>query len=364
MQMNNQFRVSLITLGVLALFGSGQAIAADASVAADRADTNGQTNNVTVSTADSLNTSGVGATTVGNGTGSTLINAGTTVSINGPTSASMTSGANGYKTYTTTQTVAATGTGAAANQYVLTNGTSAATQSLITSTAAGIKNVMTGNTLIDGNVYINGTLNYSSSTSATTTVSGTGATGTTSAGMTVVNAGQAGGVSVDANGKMTANATPTQTTSALTVTNTTTGQTHGFVVNETQAVMSGGTRSTSLTLNDNGATFSNSATGAPVTVTGVADGTQDFDAVNYRQLKQVAAGVAGVSAMANIPAVDQNKTFAFGAGIGQFQNQTALALGGSWRIAQNAVVKASVATSSGNNTSKSTVYGVGAGLSW
>lgn len=263
---------------------------------------------------------------------------------NGTTGTMAVGQGGGYNAYTTSQTV-----GNNTTIGNLLNGVS-------------YTNQINGNTFIDGNVYINGTLNYVSSNTATTTVVGTGATGNTSAGMTVVNAGQAGGVGVDANGKLTANATPTQTTSALTVTNTTTGQTHGFVVNETQAVMSGGTHSTSLTLNDNGARFSNSATGAPVTVTGVADGQQDFDAVNYRQLKQIAAGVAGVSAMANIPQVDQNKTFAIGVGLGNFQSQTALALGASYRVAQNAVIKASASTT--NAERKTTVYGVGAGFSW
>jgi hypothetical protein len=268
-----------------------------------------------------------------------------TLATNGTTGTMAVGQGGGYNAYTTSQSV-----GANTTIGNLLNG-------------VGYTNKINGNTFIDGNVYINGTLNYVSSNTATTTVVGTGATGNTSAGMTVVNAGQAGGVSVDTNGKLTANATPTQTTSALTVTNTTTGQTHGFVVNETQATMSGGTRSTSLTLNDSGARFSNSATGAPVTVTGVADGKQDFDAVNYRQLKQIAAGVAGTSAMANIPQVDPGKTFALGVGLGHFQDMTALALGGSYRVAPNAVIKASVASTNGGNQN-TTVVGVGAGISW
>lgn len=241
--------------------------------------------------------------------------------------------------------------GSYASQAVVTNALGAGT----------VNNIIQGNTLIDGNVYINGSLTYSSNSSATTTVTGTGATGTTSAGTSVVNAGQAGGVAIDANGKLTAGATPTQTTSALTVTNGL-GNTHGFVVNETQATMSGGTRSTSMTLNDGGAFFSNSATGAPVRVTGVRDGASDFDAVNYRQLRQVYAGVAGTAAMANIPQVDQNKTFAVGVGLGNFQGMNAVAIGASYRVAPNAVLKASV--SSVNGDGNNVVAGIGAGFSW
>ena len=226
-------------------------------------------------------------------------------------------------------------------------------------------NRLEGNTLINGNTYINGMLVYTSNSSATTTVTSgqsvlAGATQATTGQTTITNQGGSG-ATVDANGKITQGIVG-QTTGSLVVTNGI-GNTHGFVVNESQATMSGGTRSTSLTLNDGGAFFSNSATGAPVRVTGVADGTTDFDAVNYRQLKQVAGGVAGVSAMANIPQVDRNKTFAIGAGLGNYQGMTSLALGASYRVAPDAVVKLSVATTKGNGN-KTTVYGVGAGISW
>jgi hypothetical protein len=147
----------------------------------------------------------------------------------------------------------------------------------------------------------------------------------------------------------------------MTVTNGN-GNTHGFVVTETQATMSGGTQSTSLTLNDGGAFFSNAQTGAPVRVTGVADGTTDLDAVNYRQLRDVKRGVAGVSAMANIPQVDKDKTFALGAGVGYLDGQAALAIGGSVRLAPNAVAKASISTSNGH--SGNTVMGAGVAVSW
>ncbi|MCL4471819.1 MAG: YadA C-terminal domain-containing protein [Gammaproteobacteria bacterium] len=66
--------------------------------------------------------------------------------------------------------------------------------------------------------------------------------------------------------------------------------------------------------------------------------------------------------MANIPQVDQAKTFAVGVGLGSFRNQSALALGASYRISQNAVIKASASTSTGGHDA--TVYGVGAGFSW
>jgi hypothetical protein len=185
------------------------------------------------------------------------------------------------------------------------------------------------------------------------------ATQATNGQTSIANTG-ASGTRVDTNGKITTGIVD-QSTASMTLTNGV-GDTHGLIVTESQATISGGTRSSSMTLNDNGATFSNSSNGAPIQVHGVADGTQDFDAVNYRQLNGVAAGVAGVSAMANIPPVDQNKTFAFGAGLGSFQGQTALSLAGSYRMAANAVVKASVSTTNGD--ANRTVYGVGVGYSW
>lgn len=349
--MQNQFRLSVLVLSLMAVSGSGQVMAADATTttgggtvtsngtAIGNGNDIGSTNVVNTS-ADSLNTGGVGATTVGNATGAT--------SINGGTSASISASGAGAGSYTVLQTALTVGTTAP----VLVNG-NATSQAVVNGTT--YVNRINGNTLIDGNLNINGSLNYSSNASATTTVSGTNTTGS----MSVVNAGQTGAV-VDGNGKITTGTTA-QATAALTVTNTL-GNTHGIVVQETQTTISGGNRSTSLTLNDNGARFSNSQNGEAVTVTGVADGQQAFDAVNYRQLRSVAAGVAGVSAMANIPLVDQNKTFAVGVGLGGFQGQASVALGGSYRFAQNAVLKASVATT--NAESKSTVYGIGAGFSW
>lgn len=266
------------------------------------------------------------------------------------TSASITSGNSGLTTYSTSQVVG--------TDIPLVSG-NAASQALVS--GASVTNVIRGNTLVDGNMYINGTLTYSSNTSASTTVtSGVSelAGGTTTNGAMVIS--NSGGASVNANGALSTTGA-TGAVASLTLTNGI-GNTHGLVVTESQATLSGGTRSTSLTMNDTGATFSNAETGAPVKVTGVADGTSDFDAVNYRQLKQIAAGVAGVSAMANIPQVDENKVFALGAGVGHFQDQTALSVGGSYRMASNTVIKASLATTTA--TSKTSTFGLGVGYSW
>ena len=230
------------------------------------------------------------------------------------------------------------------------------------------QNSVNGNLFVDGNVYINGLLEYVSSNAATTTVTNTGSSilGTglsTSGGTSIVMKGtDAAHAVVDANGKISMQSGVSEQSSAsLTLTNGL-GNVHGLVVNETQATMSGGINSSSMTLDDNGATFSNSSTGAPVQVHGVADGTADFDAVNLRQLKRVAAGVAGVVAMTNIPQVEPGKTMAVGMGLGNFWGETALAVGMSYRR-QNTVWRASVSSNSSSYRSSTTV-GVGAGISW
>lgn len=233
---------------------------------------------------------------------------------------------------------------------------------------ASYVNRLQGNTLVDGNMYINGSLVYASSSSATTTVTSgpsilPNATQTTTAQMALVNKGEPGAV-VDWKGKIT-KGNVSQSTASLTMTNGV-GKVHGLVVNETQATLSGGTYTTSLTLDDGGARFSNAETGAPVRVTGVADGQTDFDAVNYRQLKKtekrVSAGVAGSSAMANIPQVGESKHFSLGVGLGNFNDTTALALGASFRPAPNTIFKVSASTVGG--VKQSTSIGIGAGFSW
>lgn len=71
----------------------------------------------------------------------------------------------------------------------------------------------------------------------------------------------------------------------------------------------------------------NSANGAPIRVTGVADGTTDYDAVNFRQLQKANMGIAAVSALAAIPGTIPGKIFAIGAGYGYFENESAVAIG-------------------------------------
>ena len=146
---------------------------------------------------------------------------------------------------------------------------------------------------------------------------------------------------------------------SLQVYNQTTGTPHGLAVNQTETVLSGGTRSTSLTLNDSGATFRNMDTGGAARVTGVADGAAKFDAVNYGQLKGAYGGIASVAAMANIPTPQAGKTFSLGIGYGNFEGENAFAFGGAARIDEYWSVQASVGHSDDNSS-----FGAGVGFSW
>ena len=171
---------------------------------------------------------------------------------------------------------------------------------------------------------------------------------------------------VDSNGKITTTTGPVeQSTAMVTVTNGY-GNTHGLVVNEQVSTLSGGSYSSSLTLGNNGATFSNSRTGRPIQVHGVADGTLGNDAVNVRQLNAVKMGIAGTAAMSNIPALEANKHFNVGVGVGGFDGENAFAVGASARISDNLTTRASFshAMSSNGSNVDDTSWGLGAAYSW
>ncbi|WCD44033.1 hypothetical protein ECML606-1_000082 [Escherichia phage ECML-606-1] len=76
--------------------------------------------------------------------------------------------------------------------------------------------------------------------------------------------------------------------------------------------------------------------------------------------KRASAGIAGVAAMANIPQVLEHQTFAIGAGAGNTDGESALAVGFSARASQNTVVKASVS----NDTQHNFVIGAGVSYGW
>jgi YadA-like membrane anchor domain len=271
-----------------------------------------------------------------------------TLASNGSTGTMAVGNGGGYTAYATTQSTGAMNSiGAVVDNKSYTN-------------------KISGNTFVDGNVYINGTLDYVSSNSANTTVINTGAgasilapASTAVAGGTAIVMKGATGTQtvVDAHGKLSnVTGAAAQATASLTLTNGL-GNTHGVVVTETQATLSGGTQSSSLTMADNGATFSDAATGAPVQVHGVNDGSADFDAVNVRQF---AGAIASVTAMANIPQVDPGSRYAFGVGVGGFMGRAALAAGLSYRFTRNGVFKASL--SSAMSHSDTDTFGLG--MAW
>ena len=84
-------------------------------------------------------------------------------------------------------------------------------------------------------------------------------------------------------------------------------------------------------------------------------GTQNTDAVNVAQLNQATLisnrGIAGVGAIAGLPAIDPGKNFTIGFGFGNYGNASAIAAGAQARIAQNLNFKASVSSSTGSYAS-------------
>ncbi|WP_439105072.1 YadA-like family protein, partial [Celeribacter marinus] len=159
-------------------------------------------------------------------------------------------------------------------------------------------------------------------------------------GIAVAGNGQVRWVADD-NGKLVqveATDTTSGTTAAMVVTNAD-GNTHGVVVQETKTVVSGGSTSSSMTLADNGATFSNSATGAPIQVHGVADGTAEFDAVNVRQLY---SGLAAVLASTPDLSLTPGKS-GMAIGLGGYGGYNAIGLGFGHMLPNGAIMQGSIA---------------------
>ena len=218
------------------------------------------------------------------------------------------------------------------------------------------QNKVNGNLYIDGNTYINGTLDYVSSNSATTTVVGAG-TGTSI--LPGATQGTSGGTNIVMKGSNGA----TESKAELTLTNGI-GNTHGVEVYENRTVLSGGEHSSNMRLDDGGATFYNSATSAPIRVTGVADGTTDFDAVNFRQLQKANMGIAAVSALAAIPGTIPGKIFAIGAGYGYFENESAVAIGVKALLGSRISVTVGGGMSVGRGASSSSTITANGGFSY
>ena len=112
--------------------------------------------------------------------------------------------------------------------------------------------------------------------------------------------------------------------------------------------------------------FADEDTGAPVTVTGVADGVADYDAVNMRQYRKLEdrvdkswAGIASVAAIAAIPSPIPGKTTSLGLGFGNFESQSAIAVGGKTLVGENKDMTLTAGVGFCDNTTT-----VSAGLGW
>lgn len=128
---------------------------------------------------------------------------------------------------------------------------------------------------------------------------------------------------VDSTGRLLIQSGPVmQSTAVMSVVNGY-GRTHGLVVNERQATLSGGTRaSSSMTLDDSGARFGRAGDNSPIRVSGIADGQGAFDAVNIRQLhRAVAAAMATAPQVTPLPGQS-----GLGVGIGHYGSEQAIGL--------------------------------------
>jgi len=139
--------------------------------------------------------------------------------------------------------------------------------------------------------------------------------------------------------------------------------THGLTVGVNQTSLSGGTGSTTLTLNDDEALLDNELNMDGNKITNVANGVHQYDAVNKGQLDDVAEmayqGIAAVAAMSAIPQPMAGHRFAIGIGGGTYKDEGAFAIGGSANLTKNLRLTGSVGV-----TSDSAVGAAGVGFSW
>lgn len=207
-------------------------------------------------------------------------------------------------------------------------------------------------------VVVQGALDFSTGGGTSTLA---GATQAVSGGSSTVMAGAAGRhVVMDDNGRMTVVDGPaSESSSSMHITNGY-GTTNGVMADERMVAMSGGTSNpTTMVLNDRGVSFSN-ADGAPVTLSGVGDGSGPFDAANVRQLD---GGIASIAALAGIPSPQAGKSNSVGIGMGHHGSGTAIAVGGQSLIGDSLAIKYGASFSySGGLIDSSTMLGVG--MSW
>ena len=214
---------------------------------------------------------------------------------------------------------------------------------------------VSGGLLVDGDLGVTGTIFSSSAATPTGVKSGENGLDVDGASNSTSLIADSNALANDGRGVISLQ----EDQASFYVFNSSTGDPHGLAVTQSQTVLSGGTSSTSLTLNDAGATFSDSSTGAPAKVTGIADGTDRYDAVNYGQLRKAYAGVASIAAMSNIPDPQAGRRFSLGLGVGGFESEYAAAVGATARLHDNFTIKASYGRSEDSNS-----FGAGVGFGW
>jgi hypothetical protein len=222
-----------------------------------------------------------------------------------------------------------------------------------------------GGMLIDGDLGVNGNI-YTLNDTANATVN-VANNGLSITGSTNTVALQADNDSSSSNALAKLTLTPT---SASMLVNTDDGESHGVTVTQTSTIISGGTTSSQLTLDDNGAAFADQDTGAPIKVTGVDYGTSTYDAVNYGQfshevkrlddrIDDAYSGIASVAAIAAVPSPIDGKNVSFGFGFGNYKSESAIAIGTKARVGKNK--DWSVTAGVGYSGNKATIS---AGLGW
>lgn len=362
--------------------GTGNRVIADGTsarmVSADGSDF------VAVSTATGVTMNGNGATAALNGTNASLLNStghGLTVTATQTTL----SGGTNSSTWTMMDGQATLGVGTAVEPEVIlvnaTNSGGGITNATIGTAAAGntnnlvggVNNIGTGTENTQNNIgnlatsanNVSGVTNAIAASTTNTITAGTNNVITATSGSnTISSAAGANQVVTNAAGAATGTAIQgTGTTAGVTLAGTSGGQTAILALGRDNRYGTGSPV----------ANFSSSG-GAPIRVTGVADGVYDYDAVNMRQFsttvgdlgaalrdtgKLAYSGIASVAAMAGIPDPAPGKRYNFGLGVGQYEGYRAVAAGFKGHVTDNVSVTAGAAFGSYSNT-----YNAGVGFSW
>lgn len=337
---------AMACLALLPFAVQGQAVIVDNGVAAEDYTATGPAAGVTT---------GVAGVTI---TGATTISDGNTLHVGGLTT--LAGGAN--------ITGAVTGTGVGTFDSLVVNNNAAVGGNLgVTGTTT-----LTGAVTANGGATVHSGASLFSGNGAATdnkvVVNGAGASiGSQFSGLAVNSVTNAVSLISDTNGapgdaRAALSMTPT---SASLLVNTNTGVAHGLVVSQTNTVLSGGTNSTTLTLDDTGATFHDTVTNGPARVHGVANGIAPFDAVNVRQLERgitsMSSGIASVAALAAIPGPVGCKNYSFGVGYGHYSNENAGAVGFKANLPKSNI---SLAAGVGFSQNSSPAYDAGASFSF